>query len=139
MTVANATFEITAQTAGESPFEADEAGVAYGRMVLAKVFHGDLEAKSTVEMLFTRTPDGAGGFAGAAYVALERISGTLHGRAGTFALLHISTVTASNRTWSRWPVSPGSGTGALTGISGDGRIETAEDGSHSFTLEYHLG
>lgn len=139
MTSATATFEITESTPEATPFAADDAGVAYGRMVLAKTFHGDLEGTSAVEMLFTRTPDAAGGFAGAAYVALERISGTIHGRTGSFAVLHVSTVTASGETWAQWPISPGSGTGELAGIAGEGRIDIGDDGAHSFTLEYELG
>jgi Protein of unknown function (DUF3224) len=139
MPVATADFEVTDQKPKDSPFAADDDGVAYGHLVLVKRFHGDIEASSEVDMLFTRTPDGAGGFAGAAYVALERISGTVHGRTGSFALLHASTVTAGDETWARWPISPGSGTGELAGIAGEGRIVIAEDGSHTFTLEYQLG
>jgi Protein of unknown function (DUF3224) len=139
MPVATADFEVADQKPQQSPFAADDAGVAYGRLLLVKRFHGDIEATSEVDMLFTRTPDGAGGFAGAAYVALERISGTVHGREGSFALLHASTVTANDETWARWPISPGSGTGDLAGIHGEGRIVIADDGSHTFTLEYELG
>jgi hypothetical protein len=139
MPVATADFEVADQKPQESPFAADDAGVAYGHLLLHKNFHGDIEATSQVDMLFTRTPDGAGGFAGAAYVALERISGAVHGRQGSFALLHASTVAAKGERWARWPISPGSGTGDLAGISGEGRIVIADDGRHTFTLEYELG
>jgi hypothetical protein len=40
--------------------------------------------------------------------------------------------------WARWPVVPGSGTGELAGISGEGRIEIGPDGAHTFTLDYEL-
>lgn len=139
MTTATATFEIVTRTPAESPFAEDDRGVCYGRLILAKTFHGDVEATSTVEMIFTRTPDGAGGFAGAGYVALERISGSVHGRTGSFALLHLSTVTANGQTSGSWPISPGSGTGQLAGISGEGRIDIATDGSHTLTLDYEVG
>jgi hypothetical protein len=40
--------------------------------------------------------------------------------------------------WARWPISPGSGTGELAGISGEARIEIAPDGAHTLFLEYEL-
>src|SRR2546423_1396769 len=61
------------------------AGVAAtGRMSLEKRFHGDLEATSIGEMITAMSPVQGS----AAYSAIERVSGTLHGRAGTFALQH---------------------------------------------------
>ena len=57
---------------------------AVGRMSLDKTFHGDLEATSVGEMLAVRTA--VAGSAG--YVAIERVTGTLAGRTGTFALQH---------------------------------------------------
>jgi len=41
-------------------------------------------------------------------------------------------------TWARWPVVPGSGTGELTGLRGEGQIDIAPDGTHSFVLDYEL-
>lgn len=60
-----------------------------GRMALEKQFHGDLEATGKGQMLAAGTD--VSGSAG--YVALERVSGTLHGRRGTFALQHSGTMT----------------------------------------------
>ena len=108
-------------------FETDEPytsvdGIAYARTRIEKTFRGDLEATSHVEMLSVRGEgDGAG------YVALETVRGTLHGRTGTFAVLHAGTMTADG-IWARWPISPGSGTGELEGISGEATIEIAPDG-----------
>jgi hypothetical protein len=108
-------------------------GVAYTRSRIEKTFHGDLGATSTVEMLSVRGEgDGAG------YVALETVRGSLHGRTGTFALLHVGTMTADD-VWARWPIAPGSGTGALEGIGGEARIEIAPDGAHTLHLDYALG
>ncbi len=66
---------------------AEAAGLT--RMSIDKQFHGDLEATSKGEMLASR-PDakGSGG-----YVALERVTGTLNGRRGSFVLQHSATVT----------------------------------------------
>ena len=119
-------------------FESDEpyevvGDVASARARIAKTFHGDLEATSTVEMLSVRV-----GGAGAGYVALETVRGALAGREGSFALLHAGTM-SGDEVWARWVVVPGSGTGALAGISGEARIEIAPDGAHTLHLDYELG
>ncbi|MGA7173031.1 MAG: DUF3224 domain-containing protein [Candidatus Dormiibacterota bacterium] len=115
----------------EPPY-AENGGVSYGRVLISKTFSGDLVAHSQVEMLAVRAdPTGAG------YVALERIEGSLHGKNGSFALLHIGTM-VGDQPWGRWPVSPGSGTGELTGISGEARIEIDEAGAHTLFLDYQL-
>ena len=67
-------------------------GAARGRMSLDKHYHGDLEAASKGEMLTAMT--GTQGSAG--YVAIEKVQGTLGGRAGTFALQHNATMTLRN-------------------------------------------
>jgi hypothetical protein len=115
----------------EDPYVVTD-GVAYVRSTIQKTFHGDLEATSTVEMLSVQGEgDGAG------YVALETVRGTLGGRTGTFGILHMGTMT-TNDIWARWPISPGSGTAGLEGISGEVRIEIHDDGSHTLHLEYEL-
>jgi hypothetical protein len=110
----------------------EDPGVGYARIRIAKTFSGDIEAKSAVEMLSVRSEGG-----GAGYVAIERITGSVHGRPGSFAVLHIGT-TAGDSQWARWPVVAGSGTGELARISGEGRIEIASDGAHQFHLDYNL-
>lgn len=115
-----------------------DTGIAYGGIRLTKTFSGAIEGTSAVEMLYTRTPREDGSFAGAGYVALERIAGTIDGRTGSFVLLHFSTVDGGDPDVSRYPISPGSGTGELAGIRGKGMIEIAPDGSHTLHLEYEL-
>jgi hypothetical protein len=102
------------------------------RMALDKQFHGDLEATSKGEMLAAATP--VKGSAG--YVAIERVSGSLHGRTGTFVLEHSATM---NRGTSQLNivVVPDSGTGQLTGISGTMTIVIV-NGKHSYDLAYTL-
>jgi len=108
-------------------------GVAVGRMTIDKRFHGDLEATSQGEMLAVQT--GVKGSAG--YVAMEQVSGALHGRTGTFALQHTGTMTRGAPALSVTVV-PDSGTGQLAGISGRMEIHIAEGGKHSYDLEYAL-
>jgi hypothetical protein len=72
----------------------------------------------------------------AAYVAIERITGTLHGRTGTFVLQHSGTLTRG-APHQNITVVPDSGTGQLAGISGTMTINIA-DGKHSYDFEYTL-
>ena len=111
----------------------DETGdAAIARMTLDKRFHGDLEATSQGQMLSAGTA--VQGSAG--YVAIERVSGTLKGRSGTFVLQHYGLM---NRGVPQLTITvvPGSGTGELTGLSGTMKIDIA-GGKHSYGFEYTL-
>jgi hypothetical protein len=130
--MARAVSPFTIDIFEQSPPYAEDTGVAYARASVAKTFSGDMEASSTVEMLSVRV-DGEG----AGYVAVERVTGSVHGRSGTFALLHVGTM-AGGETWARWPVVPGSGTGELAGLRGEGHIEIDPDGAHAFVLDYEM-
>lgn len=103
-----------------------------GRMSIDKQFHGDLEGTSKGQMLAAMTE--VKGSAG--YVAMERVSGTLKGRTGTFALQHSGTM---NRGVPQLSVTvvPDSGTGQLVGLAGKMMINIA-DGKHSYEFEYTL-
>ena len=113
-------------------------GVNYGALTLSKTFTGAIEGTSTVEMLYTRTPGEDGSFAGAGYVALERISATVDGRTGSFVLLHISTVVGNEPPLARYLISPRSGTDELANISGVALITIGDDGSHTLHLDYEV-
>jgi hypothetical protein len=126
-THASGTFEVKV-----TPQPADEAAPAVGRMSLDKQFHGDLEATSKGLMLAVSTS--VKGSAG--YVAIEQVSGSLHGRSGTFVLQHSGTMT---RGVPQMIVSvvPDSGTGQLSGLAGTMAIAVA-DGKHSYDFAYTL-
>lgn len=125
---ARGTFEVklTPQADGD----AGAAGLA--RMILDKRFHGDLEATSQGQMLSAGTA--VQGSAG--YVALERVSGSLQGRTGTFVLQHHGLMDRGKPSLTITVV-PDSGTGELTGISGTMSIEIA-NGQHSYDFEHAL-
>ena len=109
-TCASGTFEVKL-----NPLPSDEetGGAALGRLALDKQFSGDLEAASKGEMLAVGTAvEGSAG-----YVAMEHVSGTLHGRSGTFALQHSGTMARGAQQLSVTVV-PDSGTGQLVGLSG---------------------
>lgn len=108
-------------------------GTGIGRMSIDKQFHGDLEATSQGEMLAFRTAIANS----AGYVAIERVTGTLGGRSGSFALQHSSTM---NRGVPLQNISvvPDSGTDELKDLSGSMTIVIAEGGKHAYEFEYTL-
>jgi hypothetical protein len=114
------------------PMEEKAASPILGRMSLDKRFHGDLEGTSSGEMLTAGTD--VKGSAG--YVAMERVSATLHGRRGTFALQHSGTMTRGEPQLTITVV-PDSGTGELTGLAGKMAI-TIVDRKHSYDFEYTI-
>ena len=105
-----------------------------GRLTIDKRFHGDLEGISKGEMLATQTE--VTGSAG--YVALERVTGKLKGRAGSFVLQHSATMTRGSPK-ANIAVVQDSGTGELQGISGTMIITVGADGSHSYEFDYKIG
>jgi len=103
------------------------------RLSVDKQFHGDLEATSKGEMLSAGT--NVKGSAG--YVAIERVSGTLASRRGTFVLQHTGTMNRGAPQLSVTVV-PDSGTDQLVGLAGNMSIIIAPDGKHSYEFDYTL-
>ncbi|HTV57908.1 MAG TPA: DUF3224 domain-containing protein [Verrucomicrobiae bacterium] len=101
-------------------------------MAIVKEFHGALEAASKGLMLGAGAP--MKGSAG--YVAIEKVAGTLGGRAGSFVLQHSGTMHRGMLELSVTVV-PGSGTGELSGLAGKMSIEIAA-GKHFYTFDYTL-
>jgi hypothetical protein len=126
---ANGSFTVEMKPLAE-PDAAD--GVSLGRMSLDKRFEGDMVATSHGTILTVLTPvkESAG------YVAIERVTGTLHGRHGSFVFQHAATMTRGAHQLSITVV-PDSGTGDLAGISGAFRLTIAE-GRHLYEFEYSL-
>jgi hypothetical protein len=127
---ATGTFEV--KLIPQKPDNKEAESAKLSRMSAAKQFHGDLEGTSTGEMLavYTEVQGSAG------YVAIERVTGTLKGRSGSFVLQHSGIMTrgAGQATIT---VLPDSGTGELTGLSGKMNI-IIENGKHSYEFEYTL-
>ena len=120
----------TCRSAARPDFQAPDN--VLGRMSISKQFHGDLEATSTGQMLTagTSVKDSAG------YVAVERVTGSLNGRAGSFILQHTGVMTrgAPDLTIT---VVPDSGSDQLAGLVGRMSILIA-DGKHSYVFDYTL-
>jgi hypothetical protein len=132
MRCARGPFEvkITPQSA-DSPAP-PAGGAALGRMTIDKRYDGELAGAGTGEMLTAMTATKGS----AAYVAVERVEGALHGRAGSFALQHTG-VMARGEQRLTVAVVPDSGTGELSGISGR-MIIVVDEGRHSYEFEYEL-
>lgn len=113
-----------------APMAADhESGAAIGRMTIDKQFHGDLEATSHGQMLAHRTA--VQGSAG--YVAMEIVTGMLHGRSGSFVLQHSGTMDRGEPSLVLTVV-PDSATGDLIGLRGRMTIVVAGK-EHSYAFE----
>jgi len=106
---------------------------AIGRHTLEKEYHGDLKGRATGEMLTSGRPQAGE----ATYVAIESFVGTLAGRDGGFALAHFGQMSAG-REELRISISPGSGTGELSGIQGE-LVIRREAGKHHYRLNYRIG
>lgn len=113
-------------------FEGVDAAAKLGRMGIDKRIAGDLVATTQGQML-TAVTDVQGS---AVYVAVERVTGTLDGRQGSFALHHRGVMQRGQPNLSV-AVVPDSGTGELAGIAGDFRI-ILEGGRHAYEFEYTL-
>ena len=103
------------------------------RMTLDKQYHGDLEGTGKGQMLTAGTEVKSSG----AYVAIEKVAGTLKGHAGSFVLQHSGTMT-QNAPQLSVTIVPDSGTGELKGIAGAMVIKIAAGGKHFYDLEYTL-
>ena len=101
-------------------------------MVLDKRFQGDLVGTSKGEMLTA----GTGVTGSGAYVAVERVTGALSGRIGSFSLQHAGTMTRGTPQL-MITVVPDSATEQLEGLTGSMKIDIA-DGKHSYDFEYTL-
>src|SRR5580700_1003446 len=101
-------------------------GSTLARMSLDKQYHGALEATAKGEMLSAGTE--VQGSAG--YVAIERVTGTLNGKTGSFVLQHNATLTRGSPSLNIIVV-PDSGSGQLVGITGKLNV-TIEGGKHSY-------
>jgi uncharacterized protein DUF3224 len=123
------TFEVTLSP--QAPEDKDES-TTVARLSIDKQFHGDLEATSKGHMLAVST-DVAGS---AGYVAMEQVTGTLHGHSGTFALQHSGIMTRGTPQLTVTVV-PDSGTGRLVGLAGQMAIDIV-DGNHLYDFEYTL-
>ncbi|MEO5989342.1 MAG: DUF3224 domain-containing protein [Candidatus Eisenbacteria bacterium] len=125
--LATGPFEVQMQSLEQTP---SATGGGLGRMSLDKQFQGDLEGVGKGQMLTAMSE--VKGSAG--YVAIEHVTGTLHGRSGSFVLQHSGLMDRGAQQLAITIV-PDSGTGELAGITGTLRIRI-EERKHFYDLEY---
>jgi Protein of unknown function (DUF3224) len=127
--LAKGSFEVKLQPLA---FEGADAESRFGRMSIDKTIAGDLVATTRGQMLsaMTATTGSAG------YVAIERVTGALHGKHGSFVLQHSSTMQRGVPSQSITVV-PDSGTDELAGLEGNFRIDIV-GGKHLYEFSYRL-
>jgi hypothetical protein len=111
---ARANAVITVHKYEPVPYEQPEEGPVLSRIHVEESFSGDIDGDGVVEFLQAGSADGS-----ASFVGIERVTGTVAGRSGTFLLQDQGTVEGSTVS-GEWFVVPGSGTGGLVGLRGEG-------------------
>ncbi|ADW71621.1 hypothetical protein AciX9_4694 (plasmid) [Granulicella tundricola MP5ACTX9] len=132
MNHATGPFEVKVVPSGHTPSGSEE----FGEMSFTKVLSGNMVGTSKGLMLTSSTSSSGA----MAYVALETVTASLHGSSGTFVLMHNATTRKGEPEADSLHivVVPGSGTGALTGITGTLVIQKGAQGNHFYSFEYDL-
>ena len=100
------------------------------RASVTKTYTGDIEGEGQVDYLMMYRSDGS-----ATFVGLERIVGRIGGKAGTLVLQRTG-VFEDGQAKESYSVIPGSATGDLRGLQGDGRSAVGHGNEHPFLLSY---
>jgi hypothetical protein len=130
MTKATGTFRVTGgseQIVREAPGE-----VRLTRVSGTQRFGGAIVGDGSVEWVFCYRPDRS-----ARFVGLQRIEGSIDGRAGSMVMESTGNHDGK-RSNGRWRVIPGSGTGKLAGISGEGSFDAPGGPEVGYELDYQL-
>jgi hypothetical protein len=128
---ATGTFEVANFTPAPVPPSDIKTGLPTGVATMTKTFTGEISGRSAT--LFTAAFDPA--TSTGTYVAMESFEGSVAGRAGAFNFAHSATTLGDGRESEFLVIVPGSGTGELTGITGDGGLTIADDGTHTIFLD----
>jgi hypothetical protein len=126
---ATGTIEVTGWL--PQPYDELEEASTLVSIGVTERFHGDIEGEGKARMLQALRPDGS-----ATFVGHERVTGTVAGRRGTFVFQDVGTLSTSGDVDGSWFVVPGSGTGGLTGLRGEGSFAAAVGESATITLDY---
>lgn len=130
MHTANARFAI--KSWNEEPYAEGPDLPKLTRASVTKSFTGDLEGEGHVEYLMMYRSDGT-----ATVLGLERVVGSIAGKSGTFVLQRIG-VFEGGLAKETYTVVPGSATGELAGLRGEGKSAVGHGMEHPFTFEYEL-
>ena len=127
-THAKATFKV--ESWDEKPYDEGKGELKLTRASVTKSFQGDIEGESTLEYLMVYRDDGSANFVG-----MERVTGSVGGKKGSFVLQHSGTDDGGT-TRDSWFVVPGSGTGELRGLRGEGSFISDHKGPFEVTFDY---
>jgi hypothetical protein len=128
--IANARFAL--KSWDEKPYSEGQDLPKLTRAAVTKTFTGDINGEGHVEYLMMYRADGS-----ATFVGLERITGSVAGKAGSFVLQR--TGAFENGVASEtYAVVPGSGSGELKSLRGDGASALGHGTEFPFTLSYEL-
>jgi hypothetical protein len=128
----HATGRTDVKSYAPTPFDDVADGPSLVEVQLTETFHGDIEGESIVRVIQAAQKNGS-----LSFVGLQRVRGSVGGRTGSFLLQPSGTV-VGKETQAEWFVVPGSGTGELKGLRGDGGFK-AQLGEHgSFWLDYYF-
>ena len=122
---AQGTFDIKLTPTGHAPDDSLQS------LSLTKTYHGDLEATSKGEMLASGGPPSTNG----GFVAMERITGKLAGRSGSFSAMQLGSMSTGSVPQMTMQIVPGSGTRDLSGLYGTMTIAVPA-GQHTYTVHY---
>ena len=130
MKTANARFTITSWN--ETPYSEGPDQPKLTRASVIKTFSGDIVGEGHVEYLMMYRGDGS-----ATCVGLERVSGRIGDKRGSFVLQRVGAFEGGQAKETYFVV-PGSGTGDLRGLRGDGSSALGHATEYPFALNYEL-
>ena len=116
----------------EKPYSEGPDSPKMTRASVTKTYSGDIAGEGAVEYLMMYRSDGT-----ASFVGLERVSGEVAGRSGSFVLQRTG-VYEDGQAKESYSVIPGSGTGELRGLAGEGTSAVGHGMEHPFPFEYEL-
>jgi len=125
-----ATGKITVKSYEPAPYDEPADGPTLSRIHVEETFSGDIEAEGVVDFLQAQMADGS-----ASFVGIERVTGNLGVRSGSFLLQDQGTVSGSTVS-GEWFVVPGSGSGDLAGLRGEGGFSAQLGESAEVSIEY---
>ncbi|HET7585884.1 MAG TPA: DUF3224 domain-containing protein [Gemmatimonadaceae bacterium] len=128
--IAHARFAI--KSWDEKPYSEEQGQPRLTRASVTKQFTGDVEGTGQVEYLMMYRDDGS-----ATFLGLERVVARIDGRTGSFVLQRTGAF-EDGQAKESYSIIPGSGTGELAGIMGEGSSSVGHGMEHPFTLEYEL-
>jgi hypothetical protein len=126
----HASAVITVHKYEPQAYEEPAEGPVLTRIHVEESFSGDISGDGVVEFLQAARADGS-----ASFVGIERVTGTVGGRDGTFLLQDSGTV-SDNIVSGDWFVVPGSGTAGLSGLRGEGGFRANLGSDAQVHLDY---